>query len=220
MAEGKKGFVLYCDLIHTVRKMPKEKAGELLMTILSYVNDENPAPGDLMVDLVFEPIKQQLKRDLKKWEGFIEKQRLNGLKGGRPSVNPETQKSQAFSEKPKKAVTGKVTVTDKVTVSNTLPPAKNIFNAEDEILKNPIEIERICMAANFPDKNLIKEALHKFHLYLESNDRYPQTKKQIFSGFEKWILNEKKFSNGSQFNQSGNAKLGTSAARIKAAGEF
>lgn len=117
MAEGKRSFVLYCDLIHTVKKMPKEKAGELFMTILSYVNDENPEIKDMVIDLVFEPIKQQLKRDLKKWEGYIEKQRENGQRGGRPKKKDKTQKTQAFSEnpsQPKKADSVNVSVSDNV----------------------------------------------------------------------------------------------------------
>lgn len=68
MAEGKKSFILYADLIHTVRKMPKDKAGELFMTILSYVNDEKPIIEDMIIDLVFEPIKRQMQRDLVKYE--------------------------------------------------------------------------------------------------------------------------------------------------------
>lgn len=66
MAENKKSFVLYADLIHTVKKMPKEKAGELFLTILSYVNDEQPVVDDMLVDLVFEPIKRQLGEGIKR----------------------------------------------------------------------------------------------------------------------------------------------------------
>ena len=61
MAKDKKSFLLYCDIIHTVEKMPTEKAGELFKHILQYVNDQNPKTDDLIVQLVFEPIKQQLK---------------------------------------------------------------------------------------------------------------------------------------------------------------
>ena len=68
MAEEKKGFVLYADLIHTIKKMPEAQAGKLFLHILKYVNDENPEADDLTVELVFEQIKQQLKRDLEKWE--------------------------------------------------------------------------------------------------------------------------------------------------------
>ena len=68
MAENKKSFVLYADLIHTVNKMPSDKAGDLFKHILSYVNDKNPTTDDLIIELTFEPIKQQLKRDLKRYE--------------------------------------------------------------------------------------------------------------------------------------------------------
>jgi len=119
MAEGKKSFVLYSDYKNVIDKLPDEKAGQLLKLIFDYVNDKNPQVEnyDLLVQIAFEPIRLQLKRDLKKWEIYIDKQRDNGSKGGRPPKNPEvkkkTLKTQAFSEKPKKADT--VTVTDNVT---------------------------------------------------------------------------------------------------------
>lgn len=99
MAEGKKSFVLYSDIIHTVRKLPNNKAGELFKLILSYVNDENPTTKDLAVDLVFEPIKQQLKRDLKQWEETREKRSEAGKLGGRPKKQEEAKEANAFSEK-------------------------------------------------------------------------------------------------------------------------
>jgi hypothetical protein len=87
MAAGKKSFVLYSDLIHTIEKMPSEKAGDLFKHILRYVNDQNPITDDLIIELTFEPIKQQLKRDLEKWETEIKPKRsesgkLGGIKSG------------------------------------------------------------------------------------------------------------------------------------------
>ena len=77
MAQDKKSFLLYCDLIHTVEKMPLEKSGELFLHIIRYVNDQNPTSTDLIIDLTFEPIKQQLKRDLVKYESIREKNKAN-----------------------------------------------------------------------------------------------------------------------------------------------
>jgi uncharacterized phage protein (TIGR02220 family) len=71
MAEDKKSFLLYADLIHTVKKLKKEDAGELLIHILEYVNDLNPTTENYIVEITFEPIKQQLKRDLVKYESKI-----------------------------------------------------------------------------------------------------------------------------------------------------
>lgn len=91
MAENKRSFLLYCDIIHTVKKLNDDKAGILFKHILSYVNDENPESNDMIIDLVFEPIKQALKRDLIRYENICQRNRINGLKGGRPS-NPEEPK--------------------------------------------------------------------------------------------------------------------------------
>lgn len=81
MAEGKKSFVLYSDIIHMVRKMPVEKQGELFMLILSFVNDENPQTDDLLLQIAFEPIKVNLKRDLKQWEVFSKNKSESGFIG-------------------------------------------------------------------------------------------------------------------------------------------
>ena len=221
MAKDKKSVLLYCDIIHTVEELDDAEAGRLFKHYLRYINDHNPEPPDKLTKIVFEPIKQTLKRDLRKYESFIEKQSLNGKRGGRPHKPEETQITQAFIEEPKKADRGKDIDKEKDIVIDTLPTSeKNVFNAEIEILKNPIEIERLCMKVNFTDKKNFSDVLRKFHLYLESNDKYPQTKKQVFAGFEKWLMNELKFlNNGSKFNQIG-GKLGTSAARIEAARNF
>jgi hypothetical protein len=80
MAEGKKSFVLYADLKETIKKLVENdrinktnNAGELFLHILEYVSDSNPEPINFIVDVSFEPIKQQLKRDLLKFKEVKEK---------------------------------------------------------------------------------------------------------------------------------------------------
>jgi len=68
MAENKKSFILYCDIIHTIEKLDDVDAGKLFKHVLEYVNDMNPETNHLITQIAFEPIKQQLKRDLKKYE--------------------------------------------------------------------------------------------------------------------------------------------------------
>jgi len=79
MADGKKSFVLYADLIHTLEEMPDEVVGKLFKHVLEYVNDRNPVAEDLLLKGLFEPIKQQMKRDLVKWETTREKRVQAGL---------------------------------------------------------------------------------------------------------------------------------------------
>jgi hypothetical protein len=61
MAKDKKGFILYADQKALFEQLPNEKAGELIKFIFAYVNDENPVTEDLIINLAFTPIKQQLK---------------------------------------------------------------------------------------------------------------------------------------------------------------
>ena len=67
MAENKKSFILYCDQKGVWDKLDDAQAGRLIKHIIAYVNDDNPSAPDFITELAFEPIKQSLKRDLKKW---------------------------------------------------------------------------------------------------------------------------------------------------------
>ena len=66
--KNKKSFVLYSDLIHTTEHLSNEDAGKVFKWVLEYVNDKNPKPLKGLLAAVCEPIKQQLKRDLLKYE--------------------------------------------------------------------------------------------------------------------------------------------------------
>lgn len=100
MAKDKSSFILYSDLLHTVDKLPDDMAGKLFKHILSYVNDLNPTTEDLIINIAFEPIKQQLKRDLLKYESICERNKSNGSKGGRP-IKEEPKKPSWLSGIPK-----------------------------------------------------------------------------------------------------------------------
>jgi hypothetical protein len=89
MANDKKSFILYCDIIHTVNKLSDEQSGRLFKHIMSYVNDQNPDANDIIIDLVFEPIKQSLKRDLIRYENICNRNKNNGKNGGRPKKEPK-----------------------------------------------------------------------------------------------------------------------------------
>lgn len=68
MAEGKKSFIAYADWKEMFDALPNEVAGKLIKHIFSYVNDENPATDDYVINALFSQIKTTLKRDLVKWE--------------------------------------------------------------------------------------------------------------------------------------------------------
>ena len=114
MALNKKSFVLYTDQRSYFDKLNDQEAGQLIKHIFSYVNDENPNPVDRIIDLSFEPIKLQLKRDLIKYESISDRNKLNGKLGGRPKQEEPKKPTGLFGnpDKPKKADTDNDTDTD------------------------------------------------------------------------------------------------------------
>ena len=90
MAENKKSFILYCDQKGVWDKLDDAQAGRLIKHIIAYVNDENPVAPDFITELAFEPIKQSLKRDLKRWEG----QQVQRSEAGKRSAEVRKRNAQ------------------------------------------------------------------------------------------------------------------------------
>ena len=68
MAKDKKSVIIYVDWITTFNELEDIEAGQLIKHLFRYVNDQNPEPPNRLIKLLFEPIKQILKRDLKRYE--------------------------------------------------------------------------------------------------------------------------------------------------------
>ena len=77
MAKDKSSVLLYRDIIHTVEKLDDVTAGLLFKHYLRYINDLEPETDNPIVEIAFESIKQNLKRDLKSYEKTCEKNREN-----------------------------------------------------------------------------------------------------------------------------------------------
>jgi len=153
MAKDKKSFLLYCDQQGVFNKLPDEIAGKLIKHIFAYVNDENPPCDDLLLTIAFEPIKTQLKRDLRKYDDYIDKQKFNGAKGGRPKKEETTQITQPFFQEPKKA--------DNVTDNDNV---KDIKVKRDVFIKPSIvEIKKYMLEIGMNDVS------EKWFDYYESN---------------------------------------------------
>lgn len=180
MAENKKSFVLYCDLIHTVRKMPKDKIADLFLHILAYVNDENPVTEDIIIELTFEPIKWQLKRDLDKYERVVERNRNNGKNGGRPKKEPK--KPTGLNGNPKNPVKPKKADNDNVTDIYIRPLSEiDISDVEPDLVdyfKIALEFQRLFIlnlkSVNAPtatqEKATFKNYVTPIRLMMQNNE--------------------------------------------------
>lgn len=134
---SKKSFILYCDTYENIKDLSLDDKGKLLDSIFNYametqINPNNPVNIDGAAKMAFNFIKSQMDRDTNKYNSFVEKQRVNGAKGGRPK---KTQITQALFGKPKKAYTVTDTVTDNETVilkKVTPKKEKNLYSKEFE----------------------------------------------------------------------------------------
>lgn len=110
MAKDKKSFILYSDSIHTIEKLSNDDAGQLLKHLMRYVNDLNPTTDNPLVEIAFEPIKQQLKRDLVKFEDVKVKRSEAGKAGANKRWQMLSNDNKAKQSKAKIAVNDNVNV--------------------------------------------------------------------------------------------------------------
>lgn len=169
MAENKKSFVLYCDLIHTIDKLPDEVAGKLFKLILDYVNDKNPQVEDVLLSVAFEPIKRQLKRDLKDWERQKQKRSEAGRIGGKASANKRKQ-NKAIVDNRKQSLT---TVDDdqaNQAVTVTVTDTVNV-NVNDTVTVTTKDAPTVEMVREyFNSRGYVEEFADKFFHYYNSLD--------------------------------------------------
>lgn len=185
MAENKKSFVLYADLIHTVNKMPNDKAGELLKHILSYVNDKNPETDDLIIQLTFEPIKQQLKRDLVKYE---QKKKQWSEAGKRSAEARKAKKNQQTLTDVKKRSTD-LTVNDSVNVNVSVNDINNIYKKfVDEVKAGGFDsrVEAMYMRLKLR-ANTLTPLLKEYKLHLVEENRLHENTNDFFINFKNWL---------------------------------
>lgn len=175
MAKDKKSFILYCDIIHTIEKLPDLEAGLLIKHILRYVNDQNPTTDNAIVEIAFEPIKQQLKRDLIKFEDTKVKRSEAGKAGANKRWQPIANDS--------KRINGMAKIADNVNDNVNVIP-KGIYRAFGHLSINFIEYEKLLLDNT---KTEIDEVL-------DAIENYKQNKKysSLYLTAKKWLAKNKK----------------------------
>ena len=178
MAENKKSVLLYCDIIHTVEELTDQEAGVLLKHYLRYVNDQNPTPPDRITAIAFEPIKQTLKRDLRKWESKSSKNRESANKRWHASASsgnqPEAKEMPVEKAEPEPMPTR----TDE---------NQNLLESYFKDFPNSVNCENIARILKV-DKSVLVAALPAFRK--AANLSYPNGIK-FAEHFKNWYLKQK-----------------------------
>jgi uncharacterized phage protein (TIGR02220 family) len=141
MAKDKKSFILYVDQKDLFNKLPDEIAGKLIKHIYSYVSDENPTSKDLIIEIAFEPIKQQLKRDLKLFEEKRVKRSEAGKEGASKRWQPIANDSNRINGIAKIAVNDNVNVNviDNIDYQALLDFVNKTFGRNFKIVSDKIQ---------------------------------------------------------------------------------
>jgi len=176
MAKDKKSVLIYCDLIHTVEHLPDELAGRLFKHLLEYVNDRDPQTDDVMLKIAFEPIKQQLKRDLQKYNNIVERNRANGAKGGRPKNPNKPTGLSGNPKKPKKPDTDTDTDTDNDNVNDIV---KEKETKEQRANKFALRVNAFLQY----DKKMREEFIS---YWTESNEKGKKLRFELQKVFDIW----------------------------------
>jgi hypothetical protein len=175
MAKDKKSFILYVDQKDLWNKLPDEIAGKLIKHIYSYVSDENPTSDDLIVEIAFEPIKQQLKRDLKLFEDVKVKRSEAGKAGA-------SKRWQEIANDGKR-INGiaKIAVNDNVNV-NVI--SKDIYRSFAHLYILNSDIEKL----------LDKYPINEIDEVLDSIENFKGNKKytSLYLTASKWLSKNKK----------------------------
>jgi uncharacterized protein YdaU (DUF1376 family) len=181
MAENKKSFVLYADLIKNIEHLTNEEKGILFNHLLEYVNDKKPILEDRLILTAWKPIEAQLKRDLVKFEEVKQKRseagkrsaELRALKSDEqdPTNSTSVESVQQTSTNPTDNVSDNVNVND-------------IYFKELLISESWIEINAKNNRST-PDK--VKNYLKRFNNNLIAQGDKKVNKKEFMSHFARWL---------------------------------
>lgn len=186
MADNKKSVLLYCDIIHTVKELTDEEAGKLFKHYLEYINDLNPTPPDKLTQIVFEPIKQNLKRDLLKWKSKSQRNSEIAKEGWQK--RKDANACESINNYAKDADTVTVTVTDKDTVTDTVKVKDTVIQSIEQRKINFSLSLNPFLEKYIPEFGLneSKDMLNKFYVYWSESN--PNGKKMKWEMQKTWDL--------------------------------
>ena len=125
----RKSFILHIDSLGILNELTDEQAGQLFKLIYEYHNPNKPKQTQItqLVNLAFYPFKSQFERDNQTYNNVCERNKNNGLLGGRPkNKNPNKPKKADSDNKNKndnkndnKSVIKKINIRPYVSISQS-----------------------------------------------------------------------------------------------------
>ena len=205
MAENKKSFILHLDSLDILDNMDDEQAGRFIKIIRQFKKTGTLPELDFGMSMAITPFINQFKRDEEKYQNIIERNRGNGLAGGRPKNPTEPKKPTGLftnPTEPKKADNDNDNDSDndneKDKVDKGVPPTPahpdflkfvswiKLNAAKVSMMKEPFTEKQFFQLKKDFSTEQIKQLLQSMHNY------QPLLKKNINANltFRNWAKNE------------------------------
>ena len=97
----RKTFEIHLNALGVVEDLSDEQAGKLFKAIKAHHFNEE-ITLDPITKVALHPFKMQFERDMEKYLGVVERNKINGSKGGRPKKQSKPKKPSGLSGNPKK----------------------------------------------------------------------------------------------------------------------
>ena len=197
MAENKKSFVLYADLLKSIEHLTNEEKGILFNHLLLYVNDKNPVLEDRLILTAWKPIELQLKRDLIKFKEVKEKRSNAGKRSAELRALQSVQQSSTNPTSVESVQQSSTNPTDNVNVN---------VNVNDNVI-NKIEERKLKFADTLKPfvSEYGREMIMDFYEYWtepnKSNTKFKQELQKTWDikrRLKTWCDNDSKFGNKSK----------------------
>lgn len=138
--DGKKSFILYCDIGQHLELLSNEDAGLLFKGIVHYAGSGEPPELPPMAAMAFSFIQAQIDRDQEKWNATREKRRAAGKVGGLKSAESRQRDIEAAEANASSSKQSRANEADTANVTvpvNGNVPVTVICNRESKADKPP-----------------------------------------------------------------------------------
>lgn len=185
----RESFLLYHSFYQPIKDLTDDQKGELLDAIFQYQLNLPIRQLSPECQIALKFMQSQFERDCDKYDRIVERNRNNGIKGGRPKENPNKPTGiNGIPKKPKKADTDTVTDTD----------TEKIIERKKNVRFSPPTLQEVKQY--FSEKGYSPEAGQKAFDYYNEASWKDSTGKQVKNWKQKmiavWMKPENKFTTG------------------------
>jgi hypothetical protein len=199
-----KSFILHLDSLEILDELSNEQAGILVKAFKQYHEGQEP-DLDPILKMVFIPFRSQFIRDLKKYNKVVERNRQNGLKGGRPTESGTKKETQETQENPLGYSEPKKPYSDSKSDSDSDNKSDSII-VKESINERKLKFATLLspFVGNGPDqysRDLVKEFYDYWTEHGPNDKKFRKEKQTSFDisrRLRTFKKNETKFNKGSE----------------------